>query len=245
MLIMIRKYRISLKFRATNHVPGCPNRKGIKQGVIMNVLTDSIVFKGGWVMVPIILGSIIALGLTVERGLRLWKIRLDIGKFTDQIFSLIGKDHIDLAIEACEKTAHPIGRVFATGLARVGGDPAEIERQMEHTGNEEVALLERHMHVFLVIVGVEPMLGFLGTIIGLIQAFMAWEAAGASVTVEILAGGIYQAMITTAGGLIVAIPYYIIYSLYLARINGVARELNHYGEKLVMLLKSAPARKKK
>ncbi len=104
--------------------------------------------------------------------------------------------------------------MFAAGLTHRGEDTIEIERAMEHVGNDEVARLEKHMHIFLVIVGVEPMLGFLGTIIGLIRAFMAWEAAGASVTVESLAGGIYQAMITTAAGLIVAIPYYIIYSLY-------------------------------
>lgn len=211
----------------------------------MDFLTGSLIFKGGWVMVPIILGSIVALGLTVERGMLLWKMRLDIGKFTDEVFSFIEKGHTDLAVDACEKTAHPIGRVFAAGLAHQGEDMTEIERAMEHIGNEEVARLEKHMHVFLVIVGVEPMLGFLGTIIGLIKAFMAWEVAGASVTVEILAGGIYQAMITTAAGLIVAIPYYVIYSLYLGRINSVARDLNHYGEKLASLLKNAAGRKKR
>ena len=196
-------------------------------------------------MIPIILGSIIALGLAVERGMLLWKIRLDVKKFTDTIFSLLEKGHTDRAIEECGKTEHPIGRVLAAGLAHRGSEAVEIERHMEHIGNEEVALLEKNMHVFLVIVGVEPMLGFLGTIIGLIGAFMAWEAAGAAVTVEKLAGGIYQAMITTAGGLSVAIPYYIIYSIYMNRINGIARDMNHYGEKLVHVLKDISSRKKK
>ncbi|HNW30191.1 MAG TPA: MotA/TolQ/ExbB proton channel family protein [Spirochaetota bacterium] len=211
----------------------------------MDVLTNNIIVKGGWVMIPIILGSIIALGLAVERGMLLWKIRLDVKKFTDTIFSLLEKGHTDRAIEECGKTEHPIGRVLAAGLAHRGSEAVEIERHMEHIGNEEVALLEKNMHVFLVIVGVEPMLGFLGTIIGLIGAFMAWEAAGAAVTVEKLAGGIYQAMITTAGGLSVAIPYYIIYSIYMNRINGIARDMNHYGEKLVHVLKDISSRKKK
>jgi biopolymer transport protein ExbB len=211
----------------------------------MDVLTNIIIVKGGWVMIPIILGSIIALGLAVERGMLLWKIRLDVKKFTDTIFSLLEKGHTDRAIEECGKTEHPIGRVLAAGLAHRGSEAVEIERHMEHIGNEEVALLEKNMHVFLVIVGVEPMLGFLGTIIGLIGAFMAWEAAGAAVTVEKLAGGIYQAMITTAGGLSVAIPYYIIYSIYMNRINGIARDMNHYGEKLVHVLKDISSRKKK
>ncbi len=211
----------------------------------MDVLTNNIIVKGGWVMVPIILGSIVALGLTVERGMLFWRIRLDVKKFTDEIFSLLERGHIDLAIEACARTEHPIGKVFSVGLSHRGDDPVEIERNMEHIGNEETALLEKNMHIFLVIVGVEPMLGFLGTIIGLIGAFMAWEVAGASVTVEKLAGGIYQAMITTAGGLIVAIPYYVIYSMYINRISNIARDMNHYGEKLVQILKNLPSRKKK
>lgn len=211
----------------------------------MDILTGSILFKGGWMMVPIMLGSMIALALAVERGMLLWKIRLDIVQFTDTVFSFIEKGHFDLAAGACESTSHPIGRVFAAGLARRGDDPSEIERAMEHVGNDEMARLEKHMHIFLIIVGVEPMMGFLGTIIGLIKAFMAWEVAGATVTVESLAGGIYQAMVTTASGLAVAIPYYIIYSLYMGRINNVARDLNHYGEKLSDLLKTGAGRKKK
>ncbi len=211
----------------------------------MDVLTGTIIVKGGWMMIPIILGSIVALGLTVERGMLLWKIRLNVNTFTENLFSLIERGHMDLAIEECARTEHPIGRVLGVGLAHRADEPAEIERYMEHTGNEEVALLQKNMHVLLVIVGVEPMLGFLGTIIGLIGAFMAWEAAGAAVTVEKLAGGIYQAMITTAGGLSVAIPYYIIYSIYMNRINGIARDMNHYGEKLVHILKNSSSRKKK
>jgi biopolymer transport protein ExbB/TolQ len=97
----------------------------------------------------------------------------------------------------------------------------------------------------MVIVAVEPMMGFLGTIIGLIQAFMVWEMAGASVTVERLAAGIYQAMITTAGGLIVAIPYYIIYNLYMGRINAAARDMNHYGEELLSIMRNSGSRKRK
>jgi len=196
-------------------------------------------------MVPIILGSIIALGLTVERGMLLWKIRLDVRKFADDIFSLIERGHRDLAIESCARTEHPIGRVFAVGLEHWGEDLAEVERNMEHEGNEEVNKLEKNMNLFMVIVAVEPMMGFLGTIIGLIQAFMVWEMAGASVTVERLAAGIYQAMITTAGGLIVAIPYYIIYNLYMGRINAAARDMNHYGEELLSIMRNSGSRKRK
>jgi biopolymer transport protein ExbB len=81
----------------------------------------------------------------------------------------------------------------------------------------------------MVIVGVEPMLGFLGTILGLIQAFMTWESYASSITVSQLAAGIYQAMITTAGGLIVAIPYYIIYHVFMNKTDSIIKDMNHYG----------------
>jgi biopolymer transport protein ExbB len=211
----------------------------------MDILTNNIIVKGGWVMLPIILGSIIALGLTIERGMLLWKIRLNTRGFADGIFSLIRSGSIEAAVERCAGTIHPVGSVFAAGIGNRDADVPEIEAAMEHVGNDEVARLEKNMPILLAIVGVEPMLGFLGTIIGLIQAFMAWEKAASSVTVEQLAAGIYSAMLTTAGGLLVAIPFYIIYALYTARINAVARELNHYGEELAHILKESPARKRK
>jgi biopolymer transport protein ExbB len=211
----------------------------------MDILTNNIIVKGGWVMVPIILGSIIALGLAIERGMLLWKIRLNAQSFAEGIFSLIREGRVEAAVERCAATIGPLGRVFGAGLERRNGDAAEIESAMEHVGNDEVARLEKNMPVFMIVVGVEPMLGFLGTIIGLIKAFMAWEKAASSVTVEQLAAGIYQAMITTAGGLLVAIPFYIIYSIYMGRIGTIARELNHYGEELITVLKAQPARKRK
>jgi biopolymer transport protein ExbB len=212
--------------------------------MFMDLLTDNIIVKGGWVMVPIILGSITAFALAIERGMVLWKSRLDTRKFTDFVSSLIKKGAIKEAKDYCATTLHPIGRVFSNALDCWGDTPAEIEGIMEHAGNEEVSRLEKNMSILLIIVGVEPMMGFLGTIIGLIKAFMAWEAAASTVTVEHLAAGIYQAMITTAGGLLVAIPFYIVYGLYTSRINAIARELNHHGEELLRVKTERPARKR-
>ena len=187
-------------------------------------------------MVPIILGSVIAFGLTVERGMLLWKIRLDVRKFADDILFLVSKGDFNQARLLCRNTPHPAGAVFGAGLDHRGEDPREIERIMEHEGNSQIARLEKNMNVFMTVIGVEPLLGFLGTILGLIQAFMAWESHASSVTVEQLAAGIYQAMITTAGGLLVAIPYYIVYNFFIGRINAAARDMNHYGEDLVRAL---------
>ena len=196
-------------------------------------------------MVPIILGSIVALALTIERGVALWRVRLDIRKFTDDILSLLKNDDLKQAQAVCRMIQHPIGRVFQTGLEHWGEEPAEVERMMEHAGSGLVAGLEKNMSIFMIIIGVEPLMGFLGTILGLIQAFMAWEIAATTVTVEQLAAGIYQAMITTGGGLSVAIPFYIIYGLYTNRINTVARDLNHYGEDFLKIMKDKTMRKRR
>ncbi len=203
----------------------------------MHFFTDNIIVKGGWVMAPIILGSVIAFALAIERGIVFWKIRFDVKKFAADVFSLLVKGDVNGALAMCDSTPHPIGAVFKTGLQNRDRETADIERIMEHEGNREVAGLEKNLSVLMVVIGIEPMLGFLGTIIGLIQAFMTWERFSSTVTVDQLAAGIYQAMITTAGGLLVAIPFYVVYSFFVARVGMISRDLNHYSEELLMLIR--------
>ena len=107
---------------------------------------------------------------------------------------------------------------------------------MEREGDEQVQYLERYLGVLIIIIGVEPMMGFLGTIIGLINAFMAWEHMGSNITVNVLAAGIYQAMIPTAAGLSIAIPAYIIYHLIVGKIKNHAQEMTYYGNELIDIL---------
>ncbi|MCU0821676.1 MAG: MotA/TolQ/ExbB proton channel family protein [Spirochaetes bacterium] len=202
----------------------------------MNFLTDNIIVRGGVMMVPIILGSIIVLTIAIERGVKFWNMKLDVKKFSERIFDIVKRGELSYALEICKDTVHPIGKIFTTGIKNRDLDREEIERLMERTGDIEIASLEKNMNYLMITVGVEPMLGFLGTIVGLIQAFMVWEQYSTSITVDKLAAGIYQAMITTAGGLIVAIPFYIIYHIYLNIINRTVRELNDYGEELIRLI---------
>ncbi|MFH0977356.1 MAG: MotA/TolQ/ExbB proton channel family protein [Spirochaetota bacterium] len=201
----------------------------------MNILFDNIIVKGGWLMVPIILGSILALCITIERGIFFWRNKLNVKEFTDDIFFLVEKGEIERAIEQCKRVSHPIGAVFSTGLEQIENEITEVERAMEREGSRQVGILEKNFNYLLSIVGLEPMLGFLGTIIGLIQAFMAWEKFSTTVTVDRLAAGIYQAMITTAAGLIVAIPFYIVYNLLTHKVNLITHDLNYYGDKMISI----------
>jgi biopolymer transport protein ExbB len=195
-----------------------------------------LIGKGGWVMIPILLGSVVALALVLERLWFFWRIRLDTRRFSGEIFSLAQRGSLREAMELCDQITHPLARVFKAGLEHAAEEPGEIERVMEREGNRQVQQVEKNLNYLVVVVGVEPLLGFLGTILGLIGAFMAWEKFSASVTVSTLAGGIYQAMLTTAAGLIVAIPYFVIYNVFLSRVNTVAQDLNHYGDELVSIL---------
>ncbi len=200
------------------------------------MISTTLIFKGGFIMIPIILGSIIALAIVINRINYFLSIKMNVDSFIDKIHSLVRADKIDQAVNECSGVKHPIGKVFRAGLENIHKDRTGIERGMERSGTVEIAEAEKYMLLLVIIIGVEPMLGFLGTIIGLINSFMAWEKFAASVTVDFLAGGIYQAMITTAGGLMVAIPYYIIYHVMVGKINKLARELNHQGVELLDLI---------
>jgi len=196
----------------------------------------SLIIKGGSIMIPIILLSIAGLAIILERLWTLWKIRLDIPEFARQVFLLLQKGQSQRALELCETVRHPIADVFKLGILNRTLKREEIESMMEREGEEQIQYLEQYLGALIIIIGVEPMLGFLGTIVGLIKAFMAWEQLGSNITVGALAAGIYQAMITTAAGLIVAIPYYVLYHLIVGKIKSHAQEMTYYGNELIDIL---------
>jgi biopolymer transport protein ExbB len=197
----------------------------------------ALIVKGGVIMIPIILGSIIALAIILERYWTLWRIRLNFSKFAQEIFFSLQRGQFQRALDRCNKVRHPIADVFRLGILNQTLKREELESIMEREGDEQVQYLEQYLGALIIIIGVEPMLGFLGTIVGLIRAFMAWERLGSDITVSALAAGIYQAMITTAAGLIVAIPAFIFYHLIVNRIKSHAREMTYYGNELINILK--------
>jgi biopolymer transport protein ExbB len=201
----------------------------------MEMFIDLII-KGGPIMVPIIALSIIGLAIILERFWTLWKIRLNFQQFAQEIFLFLERGHVQKALERCERVRHPIANVFKLGILNRTLKREELETMMEREGDEQIQYLERYLGALIIIIGVEPMLGFLGTIVGLIQAFMSWEQLGSNITVSALAAGIYQAMITTAGGLIVAIPYFVIYHLIFGKIKSHAQEMSYYGNELIDVL---------
>ena len=114
--------------------------------------------------------------------------------------------------------------------------PDRLEKILEQAGNNQILKMERYLGALVAVVSIEPLLGFLGTITGLIRAFMSWEKAGADVTVSLLASGMYEAMITTAAGLIIAIPLYLCYTYFVSHIKYVANEMTNHCVQLIEVL---------
>lgn len=180
-------------------------------------------------MIPIIVGSMLGLAIIIVKLWTLAKARIDAEAFTDGVIAKVRVKQLDEAIAICEaKSEYPIAVTLKAGLdahMRFPSEAHDIEKAMERAGNREVNKLEQYIGGLISIIGIEPLLGFLGTITGLIKAFMAWEKAGSNITVSQLAGGIYEAMITTAAGLIVAVPYYLICNYVISRIKYISYEL--------------------
>ena len=140
-------------------------------------------------------------------------------------------------MELCDKNIdYPVAAIFKIGIERRNSPADRLEKILEQAGNNQIQRLEKRLGALASVIGIEPLLGFLGTITGLIRAFMSWEQAGANITVNVLALGIYEAMITTAAGLMVAIPFYLCYNYFISRIKYSATELNNYALQLIEVI---------
>lgn len=189
----------------------------------------TFIIKSGPVMWPIILGSIFGLAIVIERFWVFRGMKLNTFDFIQAVFKDIKEGKIKDALALCDKNIHhPLGVIFKVGIERRNLPLERLEKVLEQVGNNQVQKLEKFLGALVSIISIEPLLGFLGTITGLIRAFMSWEVAGANVTVSVLAGGIYEAMITTAAGLIVAIPLYLCHNYFISRIKLVSNELSNH-----------------
>ncbi len=200
----------------------------------------NFIVKGGPVMIPIILGSVIGLAIVLERFWVFRQMRLDTFGFVQEIFRLMKVKRAKDALELCAKyTRHPLAAVFKIGLERRNLPLDRLEKILEQAGNNQMLKLEKHLGALSSIISIEPLLGFLGTITGLIRAFMSWERAGANVTVSVLAAGIYEAMLTTAAGLSVAIPLYLCYHYFINRIRTSSNDLTNHCIQLLEVIAEA------
>lgn len=177
--------------------------------------------KGGWLMLVLLFLSIIAIYIF---GKKWWMIHqaANVDKnFMKDIRDNVRDGKLKAAISLCEKYDSPIARLVQKGIERIGRPLSDIQTAVENIGNAEVARLERGLPYLATIAGGAPMIGFLGTVVGMVQAFFNMSQAGNNIDITLLSGGIYTAMITTVGGLIVGIIAYFGYNYLTAQISDI------------------------
>jgi len=181
--------------------------------------------KGGPVMWPILILSIIGFAVMIERALVLRKARINVNEFLAKIRkALMVNRSLRDAVKICEQYQGPVASVMKAGLLKHGQPKDDVEKTIENAAMYETTRLERGLAVIATAANIEPMLGFLGTVTGMINSFDALAKSGLS-NPGLVAAGISEALITTAAGLIIAIPMQLAYNYYTSRINKFVRDV--------------------
>jgi biopolymer transport protein ExbB len=181
--------------------------------------------EGGWIMVVLAIFSIIAVYIFSERFITINKASKRDDNFMNIIRECMIEGKLEEAKDLCRQTDTPISRMIEKGISRIGKPLNDIQTAIENVGNLEVSKLEKGVALIGMISGAAPMLGFLGTVTGMIRAFYDMSMAGNNIDIELLSAGIYEAMVTTVGGLFVGILAYIFYNIIVSKIDKVVNLL--------------------
>ena len=198
-------------------------------GTAAAVATESLwdlTLAGGWLMIPLALLLVVSIYIFFERVFAINHVGKEDNKaFMQQIRDHIHAGRIEEAQKLCQATNSPYGRMIAKGVARIGRPMNDVLVAVENVGNMEVANLEKGFSWLATTAAGAPMIGFLGTVTGMVQAFMALAKAGTSANVTILSQGIYEALVTTVAGLIVGIVAMFAYNYLTSRVSKVMNKL--------------------
>ena len=181
--------------------------------------------EGGFIMIPLALLAVISIYVFIERAIVIRKASKEDSSFMQRIRGYIHEGEIDTAQNLCARPDTPYARLISKGISRIGRPMNDVLVAIENTGNLEVANLGKGLPWLATTAAGAPMLGFLGTVIGMVQAFYNLASAGSSANIDVLAGGIYEALVTTVAGLIVGVIALFAYNYLVARINGVMTRL--------------------
>ncbi|GMV05365.1 MAG: flagellar motor protein MotA [Gemmatimonadota bacterium] len=197
----------------------------------------SLFADGGWMMYPLVLCSLIALGVIIAKGWTLWQAHHGTTRVLRDVEEAARAGRIDEALEIAAATPGPAAAILVVGLRRIRNKrlaEGEIEKAVATTGAIELGFLERGLVILATIANVAPLMGFLGTVAGMIIAFGAIEIAG-DVDPSLVAGGIKVALLTTAAGLVIAIPVNIAYNFFVTRIDQLIVDMEQGSQKIIAL----------
>jgi len=195
-----------------------------------------LAIKGGFMMIPIAILCVLAIYLFIERILIINKANQDPNDLMDRVKELVLKGDIKGAGILCSETDTPVARMIEKGISRIGRPLKNIEASIENVGKIEVFKLEKNLASLATIAGSAPMLGFLGTAIGMVEAFMSISGEEGSVSPKLLSSGIYTALITTVAGLIVGILAYAAYNYLVSQVQKVIHKMEYTSTDFIDLL---------
>lgn len=181
--------------------------------------------NGGWLMIPLALLSFLAIYIFVERYLVISKASKDAPYFMDRIREFLIDGKRDAAIKVCKQTRAPYAAMIEKGIMRIGRPAADIQSAIENVGNLQIAQMEKGFTMLATISSGAPMIGFLGTVTGMIRAFYDMASAGNNADITLLSSGIYQALTTTVAGLIVGIIAMFAYNYLVGKLDKVVNEM--------------------
>lgn len=191
--------------------------------------------KGGPLMWPILLCSIISITIIIERFYHHYRARTNIPNIFSQTKSLLKDDKITQALKLCEITSSPVAHILAIGIRIRKRSVEEKEKIIARAGSRIVRRLDKNLRGLAIIGNITPLLGLLGTVIGMIRAFMKIQELGGRVDASVLAGGIWEALITTAAGLSVAIPTLVAYHYFEGRADNIAAQMKDVASEFLEL----------
>lgn len=195
-----------------------------------------LILAGGFMMIPLFLLSILAVYIFIERVLTIRKAARTPNQFIEKIRNLVLAGDINGAKLLCAQTDSPIAKMIEKGISRIGSPLKNIEVSIENVGRIEIYKLEKGLSLMATISGAAPMLGFLGTVTGMIQAFIAIAQEEGSVSPKLLSGGIYEAMVTTAVGLAIGIVAYLGYNYLVSQVQKVIHKMEYSSIDFIDLL---------
>ncbi len=195
-----------------------------------------LLIKGGYMMVPLYLLFILAIFIFFERLITLKKASKTSSSLMDQIRVLVQGGKIEKAKVLCAGENTPVANMIAKGIERIGSPLKNIEVSIENVGKIEIYKLEKNLNLLATVSGAAPMIGFLGTVAGMIQAFIAIAQEEGMVSPKLLSQGIYEAMITTAAGLVVGILAYLGYNYLVSQVSKLVHNMEYTTVEFIDLL---------
>ncbi len=208
----------------------------IEEGQEKTIDYIDMAIRGGWIMIPLFLLSVISVYIFFERYFAIKRSSKVDDTFMNRIKDYIHDGKIDSALGLCQSQDSPIARMIEKGITRIGRPLNDVNTAIENVGNLEISKMEKGLSLLATVSGGAPMIGFLGTVIGMIRAFFDMANAGNNIDVGVLSEGIYTAMVTTVTGLLIGIIAYFAYNYLVTRVDNVVHNMQSHALEFLDLL---------